>query len=109
PWLVERFEKDHQELTNKQWDNEANIELRFEYRDQGVVPTFNGKDAQEVPDMLLNRIRKQDAFLQQYSMEELTQGALTQKATSAVPVEQTFSRTGELVQVETVTQSLTLS
>lgn len=109
PWLVERFEKDHQELTNKQWDNEANIELRFEYRDQGVAPTFNGKDAQEVPDMLLNRIRKQDAFLQQYSMEELTQGALTQKATSAVPVEQTFSRTGELVQVETVTQSMTLS
>lgn len=109
PWLVERFEKDHQELTNKQWDNEANIELRFEYRDQGVVPTFNGKDAQEVPDMLLNRIREQDAFLQQYSMEELTQGALMQKATSAVPVEQSFSRTGELVQVEMVTQSMTLS
>ncbi|TOH46309.1 hypothetical protein CGI80_21205 [Vibrio parahaemolyticus] len=105
PWLVERFEKDHQELTNKQWDNEANIELRFEYRDQGVVPMFNGKDAQDVPDMLLSRIRKQDTFLQQYSMEELTQGALTQKATSAVPVEQTFSHTGELIQVETVTQS----
>ncbi|WP_257721536.1 hypothetical protein [Vibrio alginolyticus] len=42
-------------------------------------------------------------------MEELAQSALTPKATSAVPVEQTFSRTGELVQVEAITQGMTLS
>ncbi len=108
-WLAERFEKDRQELSDKQWNSEETIALRFEHRDQQVIPTFNGKEAREVPEMLLHRIRTQDAFLQQYSMASLQSGALTLRSAGAVPVEQTFSRTGALVEsVETVTHSVTL-
>ena len=106
-WLSEQFDKDRLEIANKKWDASEEIKLSFKREDQMITPLFNGKEASEVPHMLLNRICGQSDFLKQYSLEEITGGALNSKA-SAVPVEQSFSRSGKLAEEVVETQTFVL-